>query len=155
MYKSTKITERFSCCYRQPTAESHCKFLHGYDIYFKFTFRATELDERNWVQDFGFISRSEFKFDGKTLKEWFKYMFDHTTLISNSDPYIELFKGMQDEGLIQLRLLDRVGCEALAELVFVVISLALKHDNGNRVILESVECFEHELNSAIFFNPNL
>jgi 6-pyruvoyltetrahydropterin/6-carboxytetrahydropterin synthase len=153
MYKSTKITENWPICYRQPKAESHCKYLHGYDIYFKFVFRAETLDERNWVQDFGFISKTEFKFDGKQLKEWFKYMFDHTTVISREDPYLELFKGMNDEGIIQLRLLDRVGCEAMAELVFNVISLCLKHETGERVQLESVECFEHEKNSAMFINP--
>lgn len=153
MYKSTKITEKLSVCYRQPFSGTHCKFLHGYDIYFKFTFRAQELDERNWVQDFGFITRSEFKFDGLQLKEWFKYMFDHTTLIASNDPYLELFKGMNDEGIIQLRVLDGVGCERLAELVFVVIQMALKFEVGDRVDLESVECFEHEKNSALFINP--
>jgi 6-pyruvoyltetrahydropterin/6-carboxytetrahydropterin synthase len=154
MYKSTKFTEKFSTCFRQWKASgTHCKFLHGYDIYFKFTFRTELLDERNWVQDFGFLTRSEFKFDGLQLKDWFKFMFDHTTIISSTDPYIELFKGLDDEKLIQLRVMEQVGCEKFAEFVYNVISLSLKHDLGHVVELESVECFENEKNSAIFVNP--
>jgi 6-pyruvoyltetrahydropterin/6-carboxytetrahydropterin synthase len=154
MYKSTKIIDGFSTCFRQFAAHgTHCKFLHGYDIWFKVIFRTELLDERNWVQDFGFLTRSEFKFDGLQIKDWFKYMFDHTTVISRKDPYLELFKGMDEEGIIKLRLLDNVGCEMFAELVFNVLQLCLKHDTGHVVELESVECFEHEKNSAIFVNP--
>lgn len=149
-YRSTKQTDKYSVCYRQPNSGTHCSFLHGYAIYFKFVFECQTLDERNWVQDFGFISRTEYKVDGLQLKEWFKYMFDHTTLISKYDPYIDLFKGLDDEGLIQLRLFDGVGCEKLAELVFYHIKQALKLDTGERVKLIEVECFEHEKNSAIY-----
>ena len=38
-YKSTKLFDGFSCCFRQWKAEdTHCKFLHGYGISFRVTF---------------------------------------------------------------------------------------------------------------------
>lgn len=45
-----------SAAFRQWRADSHCKFLHGYSLEFEFEFGAHELDERNWVVDFGGIS---------------------------------------------------------------------------------------------------
>lgn len=156
MYKSTKIVKGFSTCFRQYKAEdTHCKYLHGYALSFKLVFRTEKLDYRNWVQDFGFLSRSTFKFEGMRLKDWFNYMFDHTTIISASDPDLPLFEIMSYEKVMQLRILQDVGCELFAELVFNVISLSLKHDLGNECILESVECIENENNSALFFNPNI
>ena len=42
-----------SAAFRQWRADSHCKFLHGYSLEFEFEFGADELDEKNWVVDFG------------------------------------------------------------------------------------------------------
>ena len=55
-YESTKTygNERgLSCCFRQWQADSHCSYLHGYSLGFRFTFETNELDKRNWVYDFG------------------------------------------------------------------------------------------------------
>ena len=68
-----------SACFRQPNAHSHCKFLHGYSLQFKFTFGCEHLDERNWVVDFGCFKRNG-------VKDWFKNQFDHTTCIAEDDP---------------------------------------------------------------------
>ena len=58
VFKSTKIIDGFSTCFRQWKAEgTHCKFLHGYSIYFHVTFETNTLDDRNWVMDFGFMKR--------------------------------------------------------------------------------------------------
>ena len=52
-YRSTKVFDGFSTVFRQWKAEgTHCRFLHGYGISFKVTFEG-ELDNRNWVWDFG------------------------------------------------------------------------------------------------------
>ena len=37
-----------SAVFRQPHADhSHCKFLHGYSLAFKFTFGCSDLDNKN------------------------------------------------------------------------------------------------------------
>ena len=74
-FTSTKILEIGSCAFRQPKAESHCRFLHGYRLTAKFWFKANELDEHNWVVDFG-------SFDN--LKKLLKDQFDHTTVIDKN-----------------------------------------------------------------------
>ena len=54
MFQSTKVLELGSCAFRQPRAShSHCRFVHGYKLSAKFWFEAKELDENNWVVDFG------------------------------------------------------------------------------------------------------
>ena len=50
-----------SACFRQSNAHSHCKFLHGYSLQFKFVSSCDSLDERNWVVDFGGL---------KPMKAW-------------------------------------------------------------------------------------
>ena len=70
MFKSTKIIELGSCAFRQPQAKAHCQFLHGYRLTAKFWFEANELDENNWVVDFGAL---------KGLKQLLEKQFDHTT----------------------------------------------------------------------------
>ena len=59
MYKSTKLFDGFSCCFRQWKAETtHCKYLHGYGVSFRVTFDG-RLDHRNWVWDFGGMKRAK------------------------------------------------------------------------------------------------
>lgn len=152
MYQSIKIIDGFSTCFRQFAAtHSHCQFLHGYAIKFKLVFESKTLDEKNWVMDFAFLKHSKFLFDNMYLNDWFKFMFDHTTVVSRDDRDIRTFIELQNKGIIQLRLLDKVGCEAFAELVFSVLSLMLKQE-GKDIILRSVECIENEKNSAIYLN---
>ena len=86
MYRSTKLFDGFSCCFRQWKAEkTHCKFLHGYGISFRVTFEG-KLDHRNWVWDFGGMKRAETLIDGLQPKAWMDYMFDHTVIVAIDDP---------------------------------------------------------------------
>ena len=71
-----------SCAFRQWKAKSHCNLIHGYALQFEFTFGGNELDESNWIVDFGGL---------KPLKEWLKHMFDHTYLVAEDDPELETF----------------------------------------------------------------
>jgi 6-pyruvoyltetrahydropterin/6-carboxytetrahydropterin synthase len=145
MFKSTKTyhhTAGLSCCFRQHRTDSHCRFLHGYPLAFKFTFGCEELDVRNWCVDFGSL---------KSLKGWLEGMYDHTCLVAADDPHIEWFRKGQELGLLDLRVVDSTGCEATARLVFECTEIWLK-DNGYspRVWLCSVEVSEHGGNSAIY-----
>lgn len=150
MYQSTKVIDGFSTCFRQWRATSHCNKLHGYALKFKVTFQATSLDANNWVMDFGFMKTSTFKFEGMQINDWFKSMFDHTLVLASDDPYLENFKQLEKLGVASVRTLDRVGCEAFAELVMVVLGLLIKHEKmEDRVSVLSVECIETEKNSAI------
>lgn len=149
-FKSTKLFDGFSTVFRQWKAEgTHCKFLHGYGISFRVWFEG-ELDHRNWVWDFGGMKRATNKIDGMSPKQWMDYMFDHTTLIAEDDPYLEHFKQMHEDGIIQLRILPAVGCEKFAEFLYNKINNFLLLETNGRVRVTKVEVYEHEKNSASY-----
>jgi 6-pyruvoyltetrahydropterin/6-carboxytetrahydropterin synthase len=145
MYRSTKTYGHhvgLSAAFRQHRADSHCRFLHGYALAFRFVFEADELDARNWVVDFGSL---------KSLKGWLEDTFDHKTLVAIDDPEIDWFREAHARGIVDLVEIEAGGCERFAELVFGATEVWL-HDNGYspRVRLVSVEVMEHGANSAIF-----
>lgn len=157
-FTSEKLFDGYSACFRQWKADgTHCKFLHGYAVSFRVTFEG-ELDERNWVFDFGGMKRAENQIlaehRGKkilfTPKEFFEWLLDHTTIIAQDDPELETFKQLDKKGVIQLRILQNVGCERFAEFLFLTINDFLQKETKGRVKATSVTVYEHERNSATF-----
>lgn len=149
-FQSTKVYDGFSTTFRQWRARgTHCKFLHGYSLSFKIVFEG-ELDKRNWVADFGLMKRAKGKIDGKNPKEWFDFMFDHTTIIAEDDPFLKDFLELENKGIIQLRILPATGSEKFAEYVFKKVGEFISKETEGRVRVVSVEAREHEKNSAIF-----
>jgi 6-pyruvoyltetrahydropterin/6-carboxytetrahydropterin synthase len=149
-FQSTKLFDGFSCVFRQWKAEgTHCRFLHGYGVSFRVWFEG-ELDERNWVWDFGGMKRAKGTIDGKNPKEWMDYMFDHTTIIATDDPGIGGFRTMNDLGIIQLRELEAVGAEQFAKYVFEKLNTFVQEETSGRVSVVRVEFMEHAKNTAIY-----
>ena len=128
----------FSCCFRQWRAPSHCCKLHGYPLAFEFVFESDELDQNNWVVDFGNL---------KWLKEYLTKMFDHTTLVASDDPEIDTFRELSAKGLIDMRTVPGVGCEKVAEMVYDWTNFWIE-DKFYNIKLRSVQVWEHEGNSA-------
>lgn len=130
-----------SCAFRQWRAHSHCNLIHGYALAVKFTFAAIELDQTNWVVDFGSL---------KSLKRMLEDTFDHTLLVAEDDPQRHLLQMLDNAGVARVVILPACGCEMFASMIFECTQLWLK-DNGYspRVQLVSVEVKEHGANSAI------
>lgn len=149
-FKSTKIFDGFSTVFRQWRANgTHCQFLHGYGISFKITFEG-ELDEKNWVWDFGGMKRAKGTIDGMNPKAWMDYMFDHTVIMAEDDPYLELFKDMDKNKLIQLRVIPDTGAEQFAKFIYDKVNEFVLEETNNRVRVTQVEFKEHNKNSAIY-----
>ena len=149
-FKSSKLFDGFSTVFRQWRAEgTHCRFLHGYAISFKVDFEG-DLDERNWVWDFGGMKRADGNIDGMNPKQWFDWLLDHTTIIAEDDPYLEQFKQMSDDGIIQLRILPYTGAERFAEYLFQKINEFVQEETHYRVRVAKVEVFENGRNSASY-----
>lgn len=149
-FQSTKVLDGYSACFRQWRAEgTHCKFLHGYAVSVKLVFEG-ELDDRNWVWDFGGFKRATSGIDGLNPKQWFAWLLDHTTIVAEDDPFLDKFKQLDSEGVIQLRVVPQVGCERFAEFIYNKVENFLAGETGGRVSLVSVEVREHERNSAIY-----
>ncbi len=130
-----------SCAFRQWRAESHCRFMHGYSLSFEFVFAADELDNKNWVVDFGGLKR---------LKRWLKQHFDHKTAVAFDDPMYETFERMHNDGIIDMVAVESTGCEKFAEMAWNFADSMIQELYGNRCWVESVTVREHGANSAIY-----
>ena len=149
-FKSTKLFDGFSTVFRQWKAETtHCRFLHGYGVSFRVTFEG-DLDERNWVWDFGGMKRANGTIDGMSPKEWMDYMFDHTVIVAEDDPGINGFKTMDQLGIIQLRIIPATGAEKFAEYIFNKLNPFIQEETDGRVKITQVEFMEHNKNTAIY-----
>jgi len=164
-YQSTKLFDNYSVAIRQHKAQhSHCQLLHGYALEFKVWFESIEpleenqLDEMNWIMDYGGFkalpkggeSIEELKKTGNGLKDWMDYMWDHTLLIEKDDPQLETFQYMQELGLCHLRVMDRIGAESAAKMVYDKFNDVMSKTGGGRVKVVKVECWEAPKNSSIY-----
>lgn len=140
-YQSTKLIELGSTAFRQPNAESHCKFVHGYRLKAKIWLGADSLDKNNWVFDFGGF---------KELKKILEKTFDHKLVIDKNDPAKTVFRELERYGAVDIIEMEGVGIEKFAEFVFNQTDQFVRYNTQNRVWCEKVEVFEHENNSAIF-----
>ena len=149
-FQSTKVFDGYSCVFRQWKAVgTHCRFMHGYGVSFKVWFQG-DLDHRNWIWDFGGMKRAHGIIDGMNPKAWMDYMFDHTTLVAEDDPFLPEFQKMYDQGIIQLRVLPAVGAEQFAKFIFEKINTFVQVETGDRVRVTKVEFMEHSKNTAIY-----
>ena len=153
-YISTKTFDNYSVAIRQWKAQhSHCQLLHGYGIYFKVWFASNEpdidkqLDEMNWIVDFGGFKSKPV---GNGLKVWMDHMWDHTLLIEKDDPQLETFQYMQELGLCHLRVMDKIGAESAAKMVYDKFNDVMSRTGGGRVKVVKVECWEAPKNSSIY-----
>ena len=149
-FQSSKVFDGFSTVFRQWKAKStHCKFLHGYGISFKVYFEG-ELDDRNWVWDFGGMKRAKTLIDGKQPKAWMDYMFDHTMIIAEDDPELSAFMQMDSVGVAQVRVIPATGAEKFAEYIYFKLNEFVKSETNNRVRVIKVKFMEHGKNAAYY-----
>jgi len=131
-----------SCVFRQPKATSHCRHLHGYALAFEFTFACDQLDDRNWVVDFGGL---------KELRRWLERTFDHTVIIAEDDPKREILANLEYQGLAQIVVcVNGVGIERFAEYAFLEADTLVRSMTNDRAWVQSVKCSEHGANSATY-----
>lgn len=145
-FQSTKVIELGSCAFRQPKANSHCRFIHGYRLSAKFTFGCNKLDENHWCLDFGSF---------KGLKEKLKNQFDHTTCIAADDPALPIFKQLESVGACDLRIMHKgTGIERIAEWCYTAGNDYVTAMTKGRCWVDKVEVWEHDRNSAIYQPEN-
>lgn len=149
-YYSTKTYGHnigLSAVFRQPNADhSHCHLLHGYSLAFKFTFSCYELDNKNWVIDFGGL---------KELKNWLEDQFDHKMCLDVDDPEKHRLIDLETYGLAEVREFNGVGVEKFAEHALNYANALAIRLSGGRCWCEEVECSEHGANSAIVRSENV
>ena len=149
-FQSSKVFDGFSTVFRQWKATTtHCRFVHGYGISFKVYFEG-DLDERNWVWDFGGMKRARTQIDGKSPKEWMDYMFDHTLIVAEDDPFIKAFQQMEEAGVAQVRIIPATGAEKFAEYIYNKLNEFVDTETEGRVRVTKVKFMEHGKNAACY-----
>lgn len=138
---STKRFTGFPCTHRQWRSSSHCQFIHGYSREFYFEFAASALTAEGWVVNFGGLQE---------IRRWLCHMFDHTFLAAADDPYLDQFRSLDENGVIQLRILPNPGMEGTAKFVYEQTSKILDRLCNKRAWITKVEVRENENNSAFF-----
>jgi 6-pyruvoyltetrahydropterin/6-carboxytetrahydropterin synthase len=114
--------------------------MHGYALAVRLEFAAQTLDDHGWVVDFG---------DLKQVKAWLVENYDHKTLVAADDPEMQWFEQSHAKGLIDLRVVQNIGCEAFATEIFDYVTKWLESCGyGSRCRLHRVTVSEHAGNSA-------
>jgi|TARA_R110000803_G_scaffold71684_1_gene135037 6-pyruvoyltetrahydropterin/6-carboxytetrahydropterin synthase len=149
-FQSSKVFDGFSTVFRQWKAKTtHCQYIHGYGVSFKVYFEG-ELDERNWVWDFGGMKRAKTLIDGRQPKAWMDYMFDHTMIMAEDDPMLPAFQQMDSAGVAQVRIIPATGAESFAKYIFEKLNDFVKEETDNRVKVIKVKFMEHAKNAAYY-----
>jgi len=146
-FTSNKKINLGSAAFRQwRSTHSHCQYLHGYNITADITFECKELDERNWVMDFGGL---------KELKKTLEHTFDHKLVVAADDPQLDLFKQLDAVGAAEVVVLDGgVGCERFAEFVLKTADTFVDELTNGRVRVQSVQINENDSNFATCYRNN-
>jgi 6-pyruvoyltetrahydropterin/6-carboxytetrahydropterin synthase len=145
-FSCSKLFEGYSCCHRQWSHEGHCRFVHGYSRSFTLWFGAQELDSCGFVVDFSSLRPFE-----QRLRE----QFDHTFLANADDPLLAEWRRLDELGALDLRVMDNVGMEATAALVWAWANELLQQRDGERTCCWAVDARENRRNAATYTNvPN-
>ena len=96
------------------------------------------------------MKRAKTKIDGKSPKEWMDYMFDHTLVVAEDDPYINAFKEMDKAGVAQVRVIPATGAEKFAEYIYNKLNAFVTEETEGRVRVTKVKFAEHGKNAAYY-----
>ena len=140
-FTCSKHFNGFPCCHRQWKHPGHCRFVHGYSRSFTFWFAANKLDDCGFVVDFSCL---------KPLEEKLRNQFDHTFLTNADDPLIAHWRQLEAQGALALRVMDNVGMEATAELIWKWANSFLLNKDKGRTCCWKAESRENDCNAACF-----
>jgi 6-pyruvoyltetrahydropterin/6-carboxytetrahydropterin synthase len=96
------------------------------------------------------MKRAKGTIGGMNPKVWMDHMFDHTTIVAEDDPYLEQFKEMWKDGIIQLRVIPATGAEQFAKYIYEKLNTFIQEETDGRVKVAQVEFMEHSKNTAIY-----
>tara|TARA_B100000475_G_scaffold149820_1_gene111229 strand:- start:898 stop:1296 length:399 start_codon:yes stop_codon:yes gene_type:complete len=114
--------------------------VHGYSRSFTLWFAATELDACGFVVDFSSL---------RPLDQQLRDQFDHTFLVNADDPLMDEWQRLYSLGAIDLRVMENVGMEATAALVWEWANVLLRERDGGRTCCWAVEARENSSNGGV------
>tara|TARA_R110002074_G_scaffold143898_1_gene291249 strand:- start:637 stop:1080 length:444 start_codon:yes stop_codon:yes gene_type:complete len=126
--------------HRAPFHDGHCRFVHGHNWGFVFTFKSITNDINNFVFDFGKL---------KELKAELCEL-DHALVIAYNDPAIETFQALENDDLCKLVILPSTSCEGIAEYFLNKANDIVGRNSNGRVACINCKVIEDENNSATY-----
>ena len=100
--------------------------MHGYSRSFNLWFAATELDACGFVVDFSSL---------RPFEQRLRQQFDHTFLVNADDPLLEEWQRLHEQQAIDLRVMENVGMEATAALIWSWANELLQERDGGRTFV--------------------
>ena len=94
------------------------------------------------------MKRAKTQIEGKSPKEYFNFMFDHTLVIAEDDPWKEAFLQMEEAGVAQVRVIPATGAEKFAEFIYNKVNPFVLEETDGRVRVVKVKFMEHGKNAA-------
>ena len=91
---------------------------------------------RNWVADYGGL---------KELKKILEDQFDHTLLVAQDDPHLDIYKELEARKLAKLTVLPKLGCEGLADQLYKFVNGVFIPDYWGAGEAERLWCFRVEV----------
>ncbi len=144
-FKSTKSFYNYPCAHRQYRHDGNCAKIHGYSRSFHFVFGAQSLTKEGFVVDYG---------DLDELKQHLDYMYDHTLVLDENDPFMETFQQLQAAGVCDIRTQPLgPGMEGTAHYLVEWADHWLRNKTKGRAWVISCEARENDKNSSIYENP--
>lgn len=135
----TKVYHDIPIAHRAPFHDGHCRFIHGHNWSFAFTFEAINLDENGFVMDFGKL---------KLLKARLAEL-DHACLIAPNDPKHRDLIEMASAGLLRLVIAKHgTSSEAIAREMLEYANEIISEQERGRVKCTKVCVYEDANNSA-------
>jgi len=104
-------------------------------------FAARELDACGFVVDFSSL---------RPLEQQLREQFDHTFLVNADDPLMDQWRALHDQGALDLRVMENVGMEATAQLVWTWANALLQERDGGRSCCWKVEARENRANAGCY-----
>jgi len=130
--------------HRQHNHEGHCANIHGHNWDFEIILGAEELDDNGFVFDFG-------KMD--PLKAWLKRTFDHTLLLNEDDPFIQMIQGIEDFPA-KIKIVRSCSCEGIARMLWNFTEEFVAQETEGRVHCLTATVYEDRKNSASYHNTD-
>ncbi len=140
-YTCSKHFHDYPCCHRQWQHPGHCRFVHGYSRSFTFWFASEDLDQYGFVVDFSSL---------RPLEQKLREQFDHTFLVNADDPLMPSWEQLHADGALDLRVMQNVGMESSAALVWEWANALLLEKERGRCCCWRTEARENEINVAYF-----
>lgn len=161
MFTCTKTFDCVSTAHRNwralnnPNRDSKkCSYIHGYTKTFTFVFESSELDEFEWVYDYGTTSSSNPRVMTQ-IKNFINDQLDHGVTTDSDDPMLTEIQAIERLGLIKLFVVpvengQSGSVEGLCRYIHNTFNPLLLAETNGRCWIKSVTVSEHHKNSSTY-----